>query len=76
MNAKMLAGKISSGLKLLWFELITAFPAICRPFVLLAGTSIALLIIIATSVGLLYKVGESALPSTLTANASGGSKGD
>ena len=75
-NARMLAGKISSGSELLWFVLITAFPTICRPFVLLVGTSLALLIFFAGSIGLLYKVGESALPSTLTTSAGGPPKRD
>ena len=42
-----------------------------RPFVLLAGTTVGLLIIIVGSIGLLYKVGEAALPSTLTGNVGG-----
>jgi len=41
------------------------------PFVLLAGTTIGLLIVIVGSIGLLYKVGETALPSTLTGNVGG-----
>lgn len=46
------------------------------PFVLLAGTTIGLLIVIIGSIGLLYKVGEIALPSTLTGNVGGGLKND
>jgi len=41
------------------------------PFVLLAGTTIGLLIVIVGSIGLLYKVGETALPSTLTGGIGG-----
>lgn len=41
------------------------------PFVLLAGTTIGLLVIIVGSIGLLYKVGEAALPSTLTGGVGG-----
>ncbi|KAF9793205.1 hypothetical protein BJ322DRAFT_1033345 [Thelephora terrestris] len=41
------------------------------PFVLLAGTTIGLLIIIVGSIGLLYKVGDAALPSTLTGGVGG-----
>ena len=51
-------------------------PIICRPFVLLAGTTIGLLIVIISSVGLLYKVGETELPSTLTGTVGGGLKRD
>ena len=75
-NARMLAGKMSSNLMQLWSELITAIPINCRPFVLLAGTTIGLLIIIIGSVGLLYKVGETELPSTLTGTVGGGLKRD
>ncbi|KAF9653968.1 hypothetical protein BDM02DRAFT_3107153 [Thelephora ganbajun] len=46
------------------------------PFVLLAGTTVGLLIVIIGSIGLLYKVGESALPSTLTGSIGGGLKRD
>jgi len=49
---------------------------VCRPFVLLAGTTIGLLIVIFGSIGLLYKVGDAALPSTLTGNVGGGLKRD
>lgn len=42
-----------------------------RPFVLLAGTTIGLLIVIIGSIGLLYKVGDAALPSTLTGDVGG-----
>ena len=41
------------------------------PFVLLAGTTIGLLIVIVGSITLLYKVGEAALPSTLTGGVGG-----
>ena len=52
----------------------TSIPS--RPFVLLAGTTIGLLIVIFGSIGLLYTVGETALPSTLTGNVGGGLKRD
>ena len=41
------------------------------PFVLLAGTTIGLLVVIVGSITLLYKVGEVALPSTLTGGVGG-----
>lgn len=63
-------------MKLFRFKLITVIPTICRPFVLLAGTTVGLLIVIIGSVGLLYKVGETALPSTLSGGVGGGLKRD
>jgi len=55
-------------------KLIMAISTISRPFVLLAGTTIGLLIVIFGSIGLLYAVGETALPSTLMGNVGGGLK--
>jgi len=46
------------------------------PFVLLAGTTIGLLIVIFGSIGLLYTVGETALPSTLAGSVGGGLRRD
>lgn len=45
-----------------------------RPFVLLGGTVIALILLVAGSVGLLTSVGSQDLPSTLTGGAAGGTK--
>ena len=70
MNARTLAGKrslYSSNHS----HLRTYHVGFDRPFVLLAGTTIGLLIIIVGSIGLLYKVGENALPSTLTGSVGG-----
>lgn len=38
----------------------------CRPFVLLSGTAIALILLVGASVVLLTGIGEQELPSTLT----------
>lgn len=38
----------------------------CRPFVLLSGTVIALILLVGASVALLTGIGEQELPSTLT----------
>lgn len=45
-----------------------------RPFVLLGGTVIALILLIVGSVALLSGVGSQELPSTLTGAVVGGSK--
>lgn len=45
-----------------------------RPFVLLAGTTIVLLLLVVGSIALLYAVGSTALPSTLTGAVAGGAK--
>lgn len=45
-----------------------------RPFVLLAGTVIALILLVAGSIGLLTAVGSQELPSTLTGAVAGGHK--
>lgn len=44
------------------------------PFVLLAGTTVALLLMIAGSVGLLYSIGGQELPTVLTGGIAGGQK--
>jgi hypothetical protein len=44
---------------------------IIRPFVLLAGTVIALLIFIGGSVSLLYTIGNQELPNVLTGGVAG-----
>ena len=43
--------------------------AFLRPFVLLSGTAVLIILLIAGSISLLYAVGEQALPSTLLATA-------
>lgn len=48
--------------------------ALNRPFVLLAGTTVALLLMIAGSVGLLYSIGGQELPTVLTGGIAGGQK--
>lgn len=53
----------------LWLGTEDFYP--CSPFVLLAGTTIGLLAVIVGSIGLLYKVGEASLPSTLTGSVGG-----
>jgi len=72
-NARTLAGEASCKSKQLWSKLILN---ICRPFVLLAGTTIGLFITIFGSIGFLYTVGETALPSTLTGTIGVGLKRD
>ncbi|THH16016.1 hypothetical protein EW146_g4553 [Bondarzewia mesenterica] len=46
------------------------------PFVLLAGTVVALLLLVVGSVGLLYGIGNQELPSVLTGGVTGGQKKD
>lgn len=70
MNVRTLAGKRSLNSSKQLF-LRTYHGHFDRPFVLLAGTTIGLLIVIVGSIGLLYKVGEAALPSTLTGSVGG-----
>lgn len=45
-----------------------------RPFVLITGTVIGLILLIFGSVALLYGIGEHELPSTLLAGAAPGAK--
>lgn len=45
-----------------------------RSFVLLAGTVIALLVMVGGSIGLLYGIGSQDLPSVLTGGSAGGHK--
>lgn len=47
-----------------------AAPASSSPFTLLAGTALALIVLVVFSVGLLQAVGSEQLPNTLTAAAS------
>jgi hypothetical protein len=48
----------------------------CRPFVLITGTVIGLILLMGGSVALLYGIGEHELPSTLLAGAAPGGKKD
>ena len=43
-----------------------------RPFVLLAGTTVTLLLLVGGSIALLTAVGEQKLPSTLTGGVASG----
>jgi hypothetical protein len=47
-----------------------------RPFVLITGTVIGLILLMGGSVALLYGIGEHELPSTLLAGAAPGAKKD
>lgn len=47
-----------------------------RPFVLLTGTVVLLILLVGGSVALLTTIGANDLPSTLTGGVAGGSKRD
>lgn len=58
---------------------VVAFPSddLCfRPFVLLTGTAVVLILLVAGSVALLSAIGSNELPSTLTGGVAHGSKRD
>src|SRR5258708_2766027 len=43
-----------------------------RPFAILAGSTIFLILVVISSISLLYSIGETTLPSTLTVTSGGG----
>ena len=61
--------RISAGMCLQMYTPIGIDSFTLRPFVLLAGTAVVIILLIVGSISLLYTVGEQPLPSTLLATA-------
>lgn len=70
------AGKVINFVEMMRRSLMPLYNCLWRyrPFVLLTGTTIALILLVAGSIALLAAVGATTLPSTLTGAVAGGAK--